>query len=92
MIDVSVIIPVYNTESYIEETIKSVADQEMKNYEIIVVDDGSQLHILLSVPSHTSHPPHPLPFLPIPLISSFFLSISFLSSSSPPRHFYFPMC
>ena len=41
MIDVSVIIPVYNTELYIEETIKSLADQEMKNYEIIVVDDGS---------------------------------------------------
>ena len=41
MIDISVIIPVYNTELYIEETIKSVAVQEMKNYEIIIVDDGS---------------------------------------------------
>ena len=41
MIDVSVIVPVYNTEAYIEETMKSVANQEMKNYEIIIVDDGS---------------------------------------------------
>ena len=38
---VSVIIPVYNGENYIEEAIKSVIDQEYHSKEIIVVNDGS---------------------------------------------------
>lgn len=38
---VSIIIPVYNTEKYIEETIRSIEEQTYKNYEIIVINDGS---------------------------------------------------
>ena len=38
---VSVIIPVYNTEKYIEKCLESVKDQILKNIEIIVVNDGS---------------------------------------------------
>lgn len=38
---ISVIIPVYNVEEYIEKTIKSIQNQDYKNIEIIVVDDGS---------------------------------------------------
>jgi len=38
---VSVIIPVYNREEYIENTIKSVLDNNYSNIEIICIDDGS---------------------------------------------------
>jgi len=38
---VSVIIPLYNSEKYVYETIKSVIEQTYKHIEIIVIDDGS---------------------------------------------------
>ncbi|MCL4551930.1 MAG: glycosyltransferase [Candidatus Marsarchaeota archaeon] len=38
---VSVIIPAYNCQRFIEETIESVFSQTYSDYEIIVVDDGS---------------------------------------------------
>ena len=38
---ISVIIPVYNAEKYIRETLDSIIKQSYKNLEIILVDDGS---------------------------------------------------
>ena len=38
---ISVIIPVYNTEKYVEKALSSVMEQTYKNLEIIVIDDKS---------------------------------------------------
>lgn len=38
---ISVIIPVYNVEAYVERCVTSVQNQTYKNLEVIIVDDGS---------------------------------------------------
>lgn len=39
---VSVIIPAYNVEAYVEAAVRSVLDQTLADIEVIVVDDGSK--------------------------------------------------
>lgn len=38
---VSIVIPVYNSEEYLEECLESVITQSYKNIEIILINDGS---------------------------------------------------
>ena len=38
---ISVIVPVYNTEKYLDRCIQSIINQKYKKLEIILVDDGS---------------------------------------------------
>lgn len=41
MLKVSVIIPVYNVEKYLEKCLDSVINQSLKELEVILVNDGS---------------------------------------------------
>ena len=43
---VSVIVAAYNAEKYVTETMESLANQSIDDYEIIVVNDGSKDHTI----------------------------------------------
>lgn len=39
--EISIIVPVYNSEKYLEECIKSILNQTFADFELILIDDGS---------------------------------------------------
>ena len=39
---VTIIIPVYNMENYVEDGVKCITEQTYENLEIIIIDDGSK--------------------------------------------------
>lgn len=41
MISISIIIPAYNTEKYLQQCLESIANQTFTDYEAICIDDGS---------------------------------------------------
>ena len=54
---VSVIIPVYNSEEFIVETIESVIKQTYQNWEMIIVDDKSTDNSVRIVKFYTKKDP-----------------------------------
>ena len=41
MCEISIIIPIYNGEKYIENCIESILNQSFKDFELILINDGS---------------------------------------------------
>jgi glycosyltransferase involved in cell wall biosynthesis len=53
---VSVIIPIYNARAYLGETLKSVQDQTFKDWECIIVENGSSDESGSSLPVTAASP------------------------------------
>lgn len=56
-VTVSVVIPAYNAERWIAETLISVSEQTLREIEILVVDDGSSDHTAAIVERHACSDP-----------------------------------
>lgn len=41
MCKISIIVPVYNSRRYLEECVNSIVNQTYKDWELILIDDGS---------------------------------------------------
>ena len=39
---ISIVVPVYNVEKYLDRCIKSLLNQSIEEYEILLIDDGSK--------------------------------------------------
>lgn len=53
MIDISIIMPVYNEEKYLREAIDSILCQTADNFEFIIIDDASTDNSLSIIQSYT---------------------------------------
>ena len=55
MCKISIIVPIYNVEEYLERCIDSILNQTFKDFEVILINDGStdnsHIYILLSLHS-----------------------------------------
>lgn len=53
---VSIIIPIYNTASFLDEAVQSVLNQSFTNWELILVDDGSSDSSMEICKRYLNHP------------------------------------
>ena len=54
---ISIIVPVYNSEKYIEKTLYSLTNQTLQDIEIICINDGSSDHSLKILQQHSVKDP-----------------------------------
>ena len=55
-ISVDIILPNYNSELYISETINSIINQTFKNWKLTIVDDNSNLETQKILKKYVDHP------------------------------------
>lgn len=55
MIKYSIIIPIYNAEKYLNETLKSIQEQSFENFEVLCVDDNSDDNSLSIITEYTKN-------------------------------------
>lgn len=60
---VSVIVPVYNVENYIDKCLKSLVHQTLKDIEIIIINDGSRDNSKKIVQTYESKYPNKIRYL-----------------------------
>ena len=51
---ISVVIPTYNVEKYLRQTLSSVVNQSYRNLDIVCVDDGSTDNSLLIIKEYAA--------------------------------------
>ena len=55
-IKVEIVLPNYNSDQFISETIDSILNQTFKNWKLVVVDDNSNLHSKELLKKYSNHP------------------------------------
>ena len=55
-ISIDIILPNYNSELYISETINSIINQTFKNWKLTIVDDNSNLETKKILKEYVNHP------------------------------------
>ena len=59
--EVSVLFPAYNAEKYLHEAIESILSQTFKNFELIIVDDGSTDNTRIIIEEYVKKDPRVIP-------------------------------
>ena len=55
-VTVEIVLPNYNSEAYVSETINSVINQTFKNWKLTIVDDNSNIETRKVLKNYTDHP------------------------------------
>ena len=58
MAEISVIVPVYNSEKYLQQCIESILSQTFQNFELILVNDGSKDNSAVICDGYAEQYPH----------------------------------
>lgn len=55
MVDISVIMPVFNSEKYLADSIESILNQTYENFELIIINDGSKDNSINIINNYKKH-------------------------------------
>ena len=55
-VKVEIVLPNYNSEAYVSETINSVINQTFKNWKLTIVDDNSNIETRKVLENYIDHP------------------------------------